>query len=124
MTAAVTLCLAKMAGCSDRYGHPMACLKAACLYSIIHQVLANNFGICVSLLLSALDTYVPKPGSLGKPPIDGATGDTPRVHPGLSLGETHLGNAYCLDCGLPHANLGTHIPEEACQFNVQTCENL
>ena len=61
----------------------MACPKAAYLYSINHQVLANNFGI--SLLVSATDTYVLKPENMDIPLVDGATGDTPRVHPGLSL---------------------------------------
>ena len=50
LTAMVTLPRAKTAGCSDRLGHLMACSKAAYLYSIIQQVLANNFG--VSLLRS------------------------------------------------------------------------
>ena len=60
----------------------MACSKAAYSNSTIRQVLLSNFGI--SLLLSAPDTYVPKPGNMDKLPFDGATGDTPRVHPGLA----------------------------------------
>ena len=75
LTAVDTLCLAKMAGCSDRYGHLMACLKAAYLYSTIQQILANNFG--TSLLLSATDTCVPKPGNMEK-------GCNPPAHPGLA----------------------------------------
>ena len=51
-------------------------------------------------------------GNMGKRSFDGATGDTRRAR---SLGETHLGNAYWLDCGLPHANLGTQILRSACK---------
>ena len=40
LTALVTLCHAKMAGCLDLLAWP----KAAYLYSIVRQVLANNFG--------------------------------------------------------------------------------
>ena len=57
----------------------MACPKVAYLYSIIHQVLAINFGI--GLLLSATDTYFLKPENMDKPPFDGATGDTPAGTP-------------------------------------------
>ena len=74
---------AKVAGSLDRYGHLMACSKAADSDAIVHQVLANNFGI--SLLRSLRATPLPSNGNIDKPPIDGATGDTPRLHPGLSL---------------------------------------
>ena len=53
LTAVVTLCRAKMAGCFDRCGHLMACPKTAYLYSIIQQVLASNFGISLLRLLQA-----------------------------------------------------------------------
>ena len=73
-----------MAGSFDRYGHLMACPKAAYSNAII-QVLANDF--CLNLLLSAPDMYVPKPGEHGQThvrPFDVATGETARVHPGLA----------------------------------------
>ena len=50
----------------------MACPKAAYLVSIIHPVLASNSG--VRLLLSASDTYVPKPGNMKKPCSTGQQG--------------------------------------------------
>ena len=73
----VTLCRAKMAGCSDRAGHLMACSKAAYLYSIIHQVLASNFGI--SLLRSLRAALYPGRGYVRQTPIR-------RVHRGHSSG--------------------------------------
>ena len=72
----------KAAYTQDRCGHLMACSKAAYSNSIIQQVLANNFGAsyarCKLQCFRAMET-------LGKPPFDGVTGDTPRVHPGPSL---------------------------------------
>ena len=61
----------------------MECSKAACLVSIIHQVLANIFG--VSLLHSLRAALYPGKG-YEKPTFDGFfLGSTPRAHPELSL---------------------------------------
>ena len=63
---------AKRPSCSD---HLMACPKAACLYSIIQQPLANDFGLSI---LRTLGKCVSKAReTMDKPPFDGATGDTP-----------------------------------------------
>ena len=71
----------------DRYGHLMAARKLPTQIQKIHQVLANIFG--PSLLLSATDTYVPKPRNMDKP--------TARVHPGLAWSQTHSRfSRYCV----------------------------
>ena len=82
LTALVTLCRAKMAGCFGRCGHLKACAKmAARLECNNHQLLANSFGI--SLLLSARSTS-PGRGDKDKPPFNGSTGASLRGHPGLA----------------------------------------
>ena len=49
-----------MAGSFDRYGHLMACPKAACSDSRIRQVLANNFGVSLLRPLWSADLPSPK----------------------------------------------------------------
>ena len=69
-----------LAGCSDRSGHLMACSKAAYLYSIIQQVLANNFGISgISLLHSLRAALYPGREYVRQTPVR-------RVHRGHSSG--------------------------------------
>ena len=72
-----TLRLAKMAGCSARCGHLMACLKAAYLVSIIHLVLANNFGVSLPRSLQA--ALYPGRGTLEKPRSTAPQGGTRRA---------------------------------------------
>ena len=72
LAAMVTVCRANMAGCSDRSGHLMACSKAAYLYSIIQQVLVNDFGL--SLLCPLRTTLVPGAGTKTNPRSTGNLG--------------------------------------------------
>ena len=62
LTAVVTLCPAKVAGCFDRCGHER---REPTWNSIIRQVLAKNFGI--SLLRSLQATLVPGAGTKTHP---------------------------------------------------------
>ena len=71
LTALVTLCHAKMAGDLRPLWSPKGIPKRRPAWnSMIHQVLANNFGI--NLLLSASDTYVLRQGEQRQTP--GSTG--------------------------------------------------
>ena len=60
----------------------MACLIAAYLASIVHQVLASDFGLSLLRLLWA--RMFPGQGSMEKTALDGSTENTLRAHPGLA----------------------------------------
>ena len=72
LVAATTLRRARRLPTADRCGHLMACPKAAYLYSIIQQVLANNFGL--SLLRPLRTTLVPGAGTTTNPRSTGPQG--------------------------------------------------
>ena len=82
LAAAATLRRARRLPTADRCGHLLACPKAACLYSIVQQVPANNFGL--GHLRSLRAALYPGKGYVRLTPVR-------RVHRGHSAGSPWAG---------------------------------
>ena len=76
LVTATTLWHARGLPTQDRCGHLMACSKAAYSGPIWYKPPAVHFG--------HLCSQAGEHGHSDIPPFDGATGDTPGVHPGLA----------------------------------------